>query len=329
LPGADPNDGHGGASVVKFGPAPDYAYLAESPLDVDGDDGAGYHDMIGIVYSSMTNTIYTSSLSATEDCLYAFDTDLNPLGALVGPAAGNGQAKGVVIRRECCPTEPNQTINLVQCINAATETLYLNEIFPCDGLICEAAWEPADATTRSIFNSCDQSLLPTVTAGCYTFTRSSDGMGPNNICGIFNQTFNLEILEVPDMTVSEDQFLPCDQAVAPLVATTSASVIRWEMNTINCDAADDWVAIPNSAANSFTPTAPTTTTHYRAVIGGSSVGQGACPGGDCELESDCVTIFPSTTTISISATPASCTDNMDGTFTTSYRRNDQYHPGWK
>ncbi|MEL6391489.1 MAG: hypothetical protein AAFR97_01980 [Bacteroidota bacterium] len=266
------------------------------PTDSNGSDNMGWNQMVGIVYSETANRLYTSSLNQNEDCLISWNADnlaITDTIVHVGPIPGPGRAKGIAIATECCPTNPNEVVNLVQCVSPGSDPISLNEIFPCDGIICEAQWEPADAAAMAIYESCDQTILSTATAGCYTFTRTSDGAGAKQ-CGQFTQTLNLEIVELSDITVGPtDQTIACLEAAEDLVATTTGNVVRWESNTVSPVAADElWAPIPGTAGlTTYSPGSPSTTTYYRAVLGGLGPGNGSsCPGGDCELPSNVVTI---------------------------------------
>ncbi|MEM1214491.1 MAG: DUF11 domain-containing protein [Bacteroidota bacterium] len=255
----------------------------------------GFASAIGIVYSTTTDQIYVSTTSPTDDCVALFNRDLDYVGSAVPFINASSAAKGIAIGEECCPTSPNQVVDLVVCTNDTRDPIFLNEIFPCDGTICEAQWTEDAANPAAILDMCDLSLDITAAAGCYTFTRSSDGSGLKQ-CGPFSQTLHVEIVELPDLTVSGDQTVACGEAASDLTATTTATILRWESNTTSCGADDDWMPIPGTAGmNTYNPGSPSQTTHYRAVISGTGAGNGAdCPGGDCELASPCVTVATET-----------------------------------
>ena len=153
--------------IIKY--SPNGEFIAASPFDETDNDPSGVNEgwfsARGIVYSETSQQLYVSTTSRRDDCVYRFDRDVNPLGFAVPPngdlAAGNpnfGQAKGIAINVECCPTEPNQVVSVVECFSGSSEVIFLNEIFPCDGIICEAQWTPVGTASTDIYESCDQSL---------------------------------------------------------------------------------------------------------------------------------------------------------------------------
>ncbi|MEM1214877.1 MAG: hypothetical protein AAGJ82_04290, partial [Bacteroidota bacterium] len=276
--------------ILKFGPGPDYDYITRSDFDT-AEDGTGFRRLIGLTYSPFSDRIYASTESSIDDCVSLFNTDLDYLGPVV-PSPGTGDnGKGIALNTECCPTTANQTVELVVCTNGTRDSIFLNELFPCDAVVCEAQWSGVGAPSNAILRSCNQTVNTASDPGCYTFTRSSNGSGLKQ-CGAFTQTIHLEIIEVPDITVSGDQTIACGDPVSDLTATTTGTIVRWESNTATCQAADLWTAIPGTAGmTTFNPGSPNQTTHYRAIISGMSTGNGAdCPGGDCELASNCVTV---------------------------------------
>ncbi|MEM1217189.1 MAG: hypothetical protein AAGJ82_15950, partial [Bacteroidota bacterium] len=306
--------------ILKYGP--DFSFLAMSTMD-DADDGTGFHEAIGIIYSETTDRIYVSTGAQMDPCIASFTTDLTTTVGIV-PAPGNGDnGKGIAITKECCPTDNNQIVSLVVCTNDTRDPIFLNEIFPCDGVICEAQWEESAGNSAAILNPCDLSINTMAAAGCYTFTRESLG-GQGTQCGAFTQTLHVEIVELPDLTVSGDQTINCGDMASDLTATTTGTILRWESNTTSCGADDDWMAIPGTAGmTTYNPGTPPRTTHYRAIIGGTSTGNGPdCPGGDCELASNCVTVELGVAcppcTIAMTPAETGCVANGDGTFTTTY-----------
>ncbi|MEM1214875.1 MAG: hypothetical protein AAGJ82_04280 [Bacteroidota bacterium] len=181
----------------------------------------------------------------------------------------------------------------VVCAANGTPNIFLNEIFPCsEGGICEAQWAGANAASSAIYNECEVSIeTSSAPPGCYTFIRSSDGQGLKQ-CGAFTQTFNVEIVNVPEVMVSGDQTIDCGEAATNLTATTSGTILRWERNTNPCAASAGWVTIPGTnGMATYHPGSPTQTTYYRVVSSGTGAGDGnSCTGGGCELASDCVTV---------------------------------------
>lgn len=222
-------------------------------------DGRGYYDGIGIVYSNEAEQLYVSNLegSPSENCISVFDTDLNHLPALAvpNPTTPNGGAKGIAIIIECCPANNNQVVELVQCNASATETFFLNEIFPCDGgAVCEAQWVPADVASEAVFDGCNQSILAGTVPGCYSFTRSSDGTGPTNQCGAFVQTFTVSIGEIMASTLGGNQQICRGVDPEPFTIETAAT---------GSDALSfQWYVSTESATTGFTPIAGAVTEAY-------------------------------------------------------------------
>ncbi len=276
------------ATLFKYSPSG--VLLAKSIIDNDGGDGTDgfFSNAIGIVYSEVTGKIYTSNGtgSADEDCISIFDTDLNYVGTgFPNPPSGNGQvAKGIAINKECCPTPSEQTIDQTYCVSGSNEQLFLNELFPCGGTICEGVWIAADAASAAIYNDCDQSISAGIATGCYSFTKSSDGSGDNAKCGTFQLNFNVEILEAPEITITADQTVCSGGVPAELSITTTATNIQWQMSTISCT--EGFADIDGATAATYTPSAISATTYYRAIVNVT----GDCSTGNCPFESGCITV---------------------------------------
>ncbi|MEM1214876.1 MAG: hypothetical protein AAGJ82_04285 [Bacteroidota bacterium] len=93
--------------LLKFGPAPNFNFIARSAFDIDASDNVGFREAIGIVYSETADRLYVSTESTTDDCVSLFDTDLNYLATAVPAPGGESFGKGISITKECCPTQPN------------------------------------------------------------------------------------------------------------------------------------------------------------------------------------------------------------------------------
>ncbi len=259
--------------------------LATSPYDsVDGD--GGWFNTTGLVYSETSGLLYSSSESPNEDCVYIFDTNLNPIGSAVGPSAdGGNNAKGIAIQKECCPIPSTQTINEVFCTGSSNTPLFLNELFPCEGTICEGIWNPVDAASAAVYDDCAQRILPGISPGCYSFNKGSDGTG-NKQCGVFNLTFNLEVIEMPSIAVSGNQLVCGDDLPQELSVTISdpSSQVQWQMSTTSCTEGFSDVVGANSTT--YQPNSITQTTYFKAIITNIA----SCSGGTCQYESDCITV---------------------------------------
>jgi len=192
---------------------------------------------------------------------------------------------------------------VVICTNESRDSIFLNDIFPCDGIICEGQWTGADQAATAILEPCNLSINTNAAAGCYTFTRSSDGTGSSNQCGAFVQTLNIEIIEVAEITVAIDVSAPaCGSA---LTATTNAANIKWQSTTTSAGA-DDFVDVPGQTGTTLITSTLTETTYFRAVVvSDNSAGTGACSGGACELPSNVITLAP----VDCSDVPMPCLGN--------------------
>ena len=175
--------------VLKYGPGPTYPFIARSDLD-SLENGTGYFDAHGIIYSETANRIYVSTVSPLDDCVSILDTDLNYLGAAV-PSPGDGsQAKGIAIIEECCPTNNNLTIDTILCAVALNDLIFLQEIINCSGAVCEGNWQ-VNMSTGFAYDACSNSLTVNALDACGTFTLESDGVGDGNQCGAFRIEVNI------------------------------------------------------------------------------------------------------------------------------------------
>ncbi len=218
--------GGGCSRVYKY--APDtYELLAKSNEDC-AENGEGWNSAIGIVYSADCNCLYTSTQSAIDDCVHTFDTNLVSMGAGIGPVPSGGQAKGIAISKECCPTSPNIVIDTILC-NSSTigQIFFLQDFINCTGTMCEGDWLPAGTNTGMTFDACENSFSLTQVGACGSFSLSSDGTATNNRCGAFSITVNI-IFNSIDLTVSQSS------CVDNLDGTFTA----------NYDAVIDWNSVP-------------------------------------------------------------------------------------
>ena len=274
--------------IVKFDS--NGQFVAETPV-ANNTNSLGYQSTLGIRYHAGTDLIYLANWQATADCVSAWDTDLTNYIQAVSPsgATGGGAGKAVNILTECCPINNRQVVNETFCVSGTNDPLFLNEVFPCDGTICEGEWIPADAASTAIFDPCNQTIMANVSAGCYSFTKSSDGLGNNLQCGAFVMTFNLEILEVMSPVVIGNQTV-CDGAnPAPFTATSTASgassfTYQWQSSTTSCTAG--FSDIIGADSINYDPGVLTDTTYYRLI----TTGVGNCTSGMCTDTSDCLTI---------------------------------------
>ncbi|MEO0727185.1 MAG: SdrD B-like domain-containing protein [Bacteroidota bacterium] len=145
---------------------------------------------IGITWVESVNRLYVSNFTDDPaiDCIAAFDpVTLEYLGTAAPnpnlPTNDRGKAIGTV--EECCPSANNQSVYVSLCAFDTQDDIFLNELFPCDGITCEGEWTPQDAASMAIYDPCTQGVnLDNASEGCFTFVRSSDGLGANR-CGAF------------------------------------------------------------------------------------------------------------------------------------------------
>ncbi len=183
-------------TIYKYGPGPNYPLLATSATDCN-EDGTGYAQAIGIVYSETTNLLYVSTLSAIDDCVSTFDTSLVYLGSTV-PSPGTGDnAKGIAITKECCPTSSSVVIDTGFCASVG-DNVFLQELIDCEGTICEGMWTEAVGNTGMTYNSCNNSITIDALGGCGTFTIASNGAAANAQCPAFEITMNICATVTPD-----------------------------------------------------------------------------------------------------------------------------------
>ncbi|MGB1207280.1 MAG: DUF4347 domain-containing protein [Chitinophagales bacterium] len=281
--------------------------LVDQAFEVDDqvDGGTGYFGSRGIVYYEPLNILY---IAGFDDCVAIVDAaTLDYIGAAAGYVP-NQAPKGVALLKECCPTPNRQTINETYCVSGSNEQLFLNELFPCDGVVCEGQWIPADAAAAAIYNDCNQSISAGIAPGCYSFTKGSDGLESFPKCGAFELNFNLEIIAAPELTVSADETV-CNGETTTLSITTTATDIQWQMSTISCT--EGFTDIDGATSTTYTTTTLSNTTYYRVVANAT----GDCNVGTCPFESDCMTINVDGPTLTIDG--ATC-DAGDTTYTIDF-----------
>lgn len=276
-------NGVGDTRILKISPTG--ILLVATPIDdtLTQIDGAtsGYNGGRGIVWSPSNNRVYVSSF---EDCLSTFDSDLNYYPNLSVPYVAGGSPKAISLITECCPSSNRQTLDQIYCSAGGNEPIFLNELFSCEGTICEGIWEPADAFSAAAYDECNQSISGAVAEGCYSFSKTSDGSSTNGRCGAFVLEFNLEVRQVANITVSADQMICPAQTPETLTVTTSNAQIQWQSSTVSCT--DGFSNIVGANSNTYSPPLLSQTTYYRAVVTESS----GCSSGNCNFSSDCITI---------------------------------------
>jgi len=175
--------------------------------DIEGD--GGYFDAIGIVYSKTLDLLLVSTVSADDDCVALFDTNLNYLGAVV-PSPGDGsQGKTINITEECCPTSTSIVEDIALCNPTLGEQLFLTDIVGC--ILCEGTWTPDPAQNVFNFDACNNSIVIDALDECGTFTLVSDGTAALAQCGAFEVTVNI-------CTTCDDE---CPTIVPPVISITN------------------------------------------------------------------------------------------------------------
>jgi hypothetical protein len=251
------DDGVIGTLVSKYDA--NLNHVAFSAIDSDAFDGVGYAASAAIVYSASSDKLYVASQADFESCLTSFSTDLTIIEEEVGPTSVPGSyVKGMAIVAECCPTNNNQTVNQVLCSSSSTEDIFLNIEFPCSGTICEGQWVPADAASLAVYDECKQSIMVGTVAGCYTFTRSSDGTGAKSQCGAFVQTFTISIGSVMASIAGGDQQICRGSDPEPFTIESVA--------TGSDNLSFQWYVSTESDSTGFTPIADATTEVYDPTI---------------------------------------------------------------
>ncbi len=290
----------------------------------------GGSDAFGFVYSETTGYLYLAGND--DDCIAVYTTDGEYVMQGFPNPAESEPSKAIAIIKECCPTPNRQVISQTYCVAGGNEQLFLNELFPCDGIVCEGEWVAADPASASIYNSCDQSISANIAPGCYVFTKGSDGLENYPKCGAFELRFNLEILQEPTITMSANQSV-CNGVVPEVLSvTTTATDIQWQMSTTSCT--DGFTNIDGATSATYTPPALNTTTYYRAIVNAT----GTCSTGTCPFESACITVTvdpncvpPACTTPSapvISVTDNDCDATTVGNFTVSTDCGAGSHIEW-
>lgn len=159
----------------------------------------------GITYSQSSGLLYLSTL---DDCVAAFNTDLvyqpNQSVHIKGEFP-----KGIGVVTECCPLAATTVIDTTICTAATADTLYLQDILACDGIVCEGTWS-ADVSNAGLeYDACDNTIIIVdADNGCGTFTLSSQGGGLAQ-CGAFTMTMNIcvQFVNPPEISVTDND---CD-----------------------------------------------------------------------------------------------------------------------
>jgi len=286
-------------------------FITKTAVDnIDGD--GGWYGAAAIVYSETCNCIITTSASPNEDCAYAFELDLTPMGPSVVPAdieANAGEpfeAKASAILKECCPTNNNITIDTTLCGTMIDDQIFLQELISCDGIICEGNWQAGGSNTGMTYNTCDNSITITSLMACGSFTLESDGVGNALQCGAFKITVNIEVINHPSVTLLPDSTICIGENILlyGILDTVGMPTYQWQQSTTSCTTG---FANITSATDSTYLATPSDTTYFRLITSSS----GACASGNCTDTSACVTIYPTELPMATVADVLKCTENSE------------------
>ncbi len=278
--------------IYKYSPAGQI--LAISADDCIG-DGTGWNLAKGLIYSDACDCIFVSTESAIDDCVYVFDTNLNPIGTGVPPVADT-QAKGIGITTECCPINNNVTIDTLLCANILNESIDLQDLLQCEGIICEGIWEEGSSNNGMVFDECSNNIMISTLPACGSFTFNSDGLATNNNCGAFIYTINVSVDFITPPVITGAQELCPEDDPTPLTIVTPATSAsgstvsyQWQMSTESCTSG--FTDIVGQTTTTYDPPVGLTqTTYYRLVTSAPD----SCSGESCTVMSNCITLTAAT-----------------------------------
>ncbi len=166
-------------------------FVAATPID-DTDGDGGYFKAIAIVYSEEADKLYVSTQSPIDDCVSLIDPHTMTYDGPAIAATGSGDnAKGIAITKECCPVNPNITINKLVCDKEVNEKIFLQDLISCEeGTVCGNSWL-VNSSTGFTFDDCDQTIAASVPGACGTFELGYSGANPASQCGAFSIILNV------------------------------------------------------------------------------------------------------------------------------------------
>jgi uncharacterized repeat protein (TIGR01451 family) len=244
---------------------------------------SGFWGARGIAFSKQSGLLYVSS---RENCITAFDTNLNEQSALNVGNPTNAIAKGISIATECCPTTATVTVDTSICFNGGTK-VFLQDMVACDGVIAEGTWAQTVVGSNTNYNACDNSLN-IGWIGCSEFTLSSAG-GGNNQCAPFTITLEVGVNYITPPTIDGSQTVcsggdPLPTAI--LADPWSPSTIRYQWQSSTTDCNTGFTDIASATSRTYDPPAGITQTTYLRLIAYVD----SCNTGVCRDTSNCVTI---------------------------------------
>lgn len=274
-----------GSRVLKYTETGEF--VLASPLDTSA-DMSGYYEAHGVVYSEVNNLLYISTTSPLDDCVAIIDpATMTYVGAAVPFVNETTRSKGIAIQKECCPTNNNLTIDKTLCAMSINQTIFLQELIDCDGIICEGTWQEGTGNTGLTYNSCNNSVTIDALNGCGTFTLGSTGAGNNAQCGVFEITINIEIKEVNAPIIAGTQALCSSDAPAPFTVSSAATgsgtiTYQWQESS---EELTGYTNIVGAATATYqAPAGIVNTTYYRVI---ASVADG-CSSESCSDTSNVV-----------------------------------------
>ena len=257
--------------------------LTDSSIDANDNDGLNWAGARGLIYSKEANMIYVSTL---DDCVAGFDTNLNYVPGASDHTRGDFP-KQIGIVTECCPAPSTSVIDTILCGAKVGDHIFLQDVLPCNGIICEGSWTQLPGSIGLIYNECDLSIEITSVDACGSFSLTSTGSGANNRCGAFSITLNISIEDILTNTITGNQTM-CSggtgTAITSSVTATEPVSYQWQMSTVSCSSG--FTNIAGATANSYTPSGFTQTTYIRLIAKINS----DCNLGTCQEASNCVTI---------------------------------------
>jgi hypothetical protein len=185
------------------------------------------------------------------------------------------------------------TIDTILCSSSGSQTFFLQDLINCDGPACEGQWIPDPGNTGITFDPCRNAVTAGASPGCGTFVLESDGTGPNNQCGAFRITVNIELAGNPALTLSPDPSVPAEICETEVPPAMSVSLDTSPYNTItyqwqsSANSLVGWANIAGATGSTYTPTTGINdTTFYRVLLNFGT----SCSGGTCDDTSIYITV---------------------------------------
>ncbi|MEM9888714.1 MAG: SdrD B-like domain-containing protein, partial [Bacteroidota bacterium] len=260
----DDDSQSGGSVIYKYNNS---GTLLDQALEDGTDDNFGYNEAIGLVYSENLDLLFVSTESTSDDCVSVFNTDLDYIGRAVPPPPSAGNGKGIAIKKECCPTAPNLSINQSICYVSGDPdtTIFLQEYLNCEenGGICEGAWANSIPNANFAYDDCALSI--TISGeGCATFTITANNSNTKARCGDFMTTIEICTAAPPTLgtptpavgTCTND--VPNNDASITITGISNSDVVG--VSTANATEYDGSIYVAGAAANGLFPVSGGTAT---------------------------------------------------------------------